>query len=61
MKVQDYPTEMNAVVGCFVKGRKERVCVCVCHTHLWEAETETLMKTETQMASTFRRRGSFYP
>ena len=61
MKVQDYPTEMNAVIGCFMKGRKERESVCVCHTCLWEVETEMLTKTETRTALMFQRRGSFYP
>ena len=36
VKVQDYPAEVNTVVGCFMKGRKrererERVCVCVAY------------------------------
>ena len=32
VKAQDYPAEMNAVVGCFVNGGK-CVCVCVCVAH----------------------------
>ena len=55
MKVQDYPAEMNAVVGCFVNGgKRERVCVCVSHT-----ETSAVLSHEnTKM---WRKRVTIYP
>ena len=59
MKPQDYPAEMYAVVGRFVKGgKRERESVCVCRTRLREAETETRTETETQTASTLFEGGA---
>ena len=47
MKAQDYPTEMNTVIGCFVNGgKREYVYVCVAYRDECSAESQKYENAE---------------